>query len=82
MTRRSKQDAPLHCSFCGKTQHQVDCLVAGPHAFICNECIGICVSYLPMRSKLKAFATIVAPWRWRFGPKQDAAKPSASMASD
>ena len=28
----------LYCSFCGKSQHEVDKLVAGPSIFICNEC--------------------------------------------
>ena len=30
------------CSFCGKTQDQVRRLVAGPNAYICNECILLC----------------------------------------
>ena len=34
--------AVLYCSFCGKTQHEVNKLVAGPHVFICDECIGVC----------------------------------------
>lgn len=29
----------LHCSFCGKSQHDVRKLVAGPHVFICDECV-------------------------------------------
>lgn len=29
----------LHCSFCGKSQHEVRKLVAGPGVFICDECI-------------------------------------------
>ena len=32
----------LHCSFCGKSQHDVKALIAGPTVFICDECIGIC----------------------------------------
>ena len=28
----------LYCSFCGKSPHEVDKLVAGPKTFICNEC--------------------------------------------
>lgn len=33
----------LLCSFCGKSQHQVEKLIAGPRAvFICNECVGLC----------------------------------------
>ena len=34
--------AVLHCSFCGKSQHEVNKLVAGPHVFICDECIDVC----------------------------------------
>jgi ClpX C4-type zinc finger len=29
----------LFCSFCGKSQHEVHRLVAGPHVFICDECV-------------------------------------------
>ncbi|MFZ2029960.1 MAG: ClpX C4-type zinc finger protein [Vitreimonas sp.] len=32
----------LRCSFCGKSQHEIKKLVAGPHVFICNECIDLC----------------------------------------
>jgi ATP-dependent Clp protease ATP-binding subunit ClpX len=32
----------LRCSFCGKTQHEVKKLIAGPTVYICNECIDIC----------------------------------------
>ena len=32
----------LHCSFCGKSQHEVDRLIAGPNVFICNGCVGLC----------------------------------------
>jgi len=33
----------LHCSFCGKSQHAVEKLIAGPRGvFICNECVGLC----------------------------------------
>lgn len=30
----------LNCSFCGKSQHEVERLIAGPSVFICNECVG------------------------------------------
>jgi hypothetical protein len=33
---------PLYCSFCGKNQHEVNKLVAGPAVFICDECIELC----------------------------------------
>ncbi|MDR2260516.1 MAG: ATP-dependent Clp protease ATP-binding subunit ClpX [Azoarcus sp.] len=32
----------LYCSFCGKSQHEVRKLIAGPSVFICDECIGLC----------------------------------------
>lgn len=32
----------LHCSFCGKSQHQVEKLIAGPWIFVCNECVRLC----------------------------------------
>ncbi len=32
----------LYCSFCGKSQHQVRALIAGPTVFICDECVGLC----------------------------------------
>ncbi len=40
----SKKDKPgeLHCSFCGKSQRQVQKLIAGPSAYICDECITLC----------------------------------------
>jgi len=32
----------LYCSFCGKSQHEVRKLIAGPTAFICDECVDLC----------------------------------------
>ena len=32
----------LYCSFCGKSQHEVRKLIAGPTVFICDECVDIC----------------------------------------
>ncbi|MDQ6975430.1 MAG: ATP-dependent Clp protease ATP-binding subunit ClpX [Mariprofundaceae bacterium] len=37
-----KHDATLYCSFCGKTQHEVKKLIAGPSVFICDECVELC----------------------------------------
>src|SRR4026207_1551667 len=33
---------PLSCSFCGKSQHEVRKLIAGPTVFICDECVELC----------------------------------------
>jgi ATP-dependent Clp protease ATP-binding subunit ClpX len=40
-TKRKLPDA-LHCSFCGKSQHEVAKLVAGPTVFICDQCVAMC----------------------------------------
>ncbi len=32
----------LYCSFCGKSQHEVKKLIAGPSVFVCNECVALC----------------------------------------
>ena len=32
----------LYCSFCGKSQHEVTKLIAGPSVFICDECVSLC----------------------------------------
>ena len=31
-----------YCSFCGKSQFDVECLIAGPTVFICGECVALC----------------------------------------
>jgi ATP-dependent Clp protease ATP-binding subunit ClpX len=36
----------LHCSFCGKGQHEVRKLIAGPTVFICDECVGLCTDII------------------------------------
>ncbi|PYE35290.1 ATP-dependent Clp protease ATP-binding subunit ClpX [Idiomarina fontislapidosi] len=35
-------DKPLYCTFCGKSQHEVKKLIAGPSVFICDECVDLC----------------------------------------
>ncbi len=39
---QSGEEKPLYCSFCGKSQHEVKKLIAGPSVFICDECIDLC----------------------------------------
>jgi ATP-dependent Clp protease ATP-binding subunit ClpX len=38
----SSSEKNLYCSFCGKSQHEVKKLIAGPSVFICDECIDLC----------------------------------------
>ena len=33
----------LYCSFCGKSQHEIHKLIAGPTVYICDECVGLCM---------------------------------------
>jgi len=32
----------LYCSFCGKSQHEVRKLIAGPSVYVCDECVELC----------------------------------------
>ena len=41
-TDKGKGDRLLYCSFCGKSQHEVRKLIAGPSVFVCDECIELC----------------------------------------
>jgi ATP-dependent Clp protease ATP-binding subunit ClpX len=40
--KKSGSEKMLYCSFCGKSQHEVKKLIAGPSVFICDECIELC----------------------------------------
>ncbi len=42
----------LYCSFCGKSQHEVRKLIAGPTVFICDECINLCTDIIGEDNKL------------------------------
>lgn len=39
---RKEANKTLYCSFCGKSQHEVQKLIAGPSVYICNECVELC----------------------------------------
>lgn len=42
MSKQGGDEKLLYCSFCGKSQHEVKKLIAGPQVFICDECIDLC----------------------------------------
>jgi ATP-dependent Clp protease ATP-binding subunit ClpX len=41
----------LYCSFCGKSQHEVRKLIAGPTVFICDECVELCKDIIQEEKK-------------------------------
>tara|TARA_B100001121_G_scaffold8400_1_gene7011 strand:+ start:387 stop:1661 length:1275 start_codon:yes stop_codon:yes gene_type:complete len=41
----------LYCSFCGKSQHEVKKLIAGPTVFICDECVELCMDIIKEEAK-------------------------------
>ena len=41
-SRRTDDGKLLYCSFCGKSQHEVRKLIAGPSVFVCDECVELC----------------------------------------
>jgi ATP-dependent Clp protease ATP-binding subunit ClpX len=42
MATKAEGEKLLYCSFCGKSQHEVKKLIAGPSVFICDECVDLC----------------------------------------
>ncbi len=54
----------LYCSFCGKSQHEVRKLIAGPTVFICDECVELCMDIIREETKssgLKSSDGVPAP---------------------
>jgi ClpX C4-type zinc finger len=51
----------LRCSFCNKSQHDVQKLIAGPRVFICNECVEVCGDILAADAR----------WEQQSGQKAD-----------
>lgn len=49
--KKNDPKSTLHCSFCGKSQHEVKKLIAGPTVFICNECVELCVDIIKEETK-------------------------------
>jgi len=47
----------LYCSFCGKSQHEVRKLIAGPTVFICDECVELCMDIIREETKGSGFKT-------------------------
>ena len=54
MTKAASGDSKstLYCSFCGKSQHEVRKLIAGPTVFICDECVELCMDIIREETKI------------------------------
>jgi len=54
MTKAASGDSKstLYCSFCGKSQHEVRKLIAGPTVFICDECVELCMDIIREEQKV------------------------------
>jgi len=50
MTEKNNKNI-LYCSFCGKSQHEVRKLIAGPTVFICDECVELCMDIIREENK-------------------------------
>ncbi|MDR3393169.1 MAG: ATP-dependent Clp protease ATP-binding subunit ClpX [Sulfuriferula sp.] len=46
MSDKNSGEKLLYCSFCGKSQHEVRKLIAGPSVFICDECVELCTDII------------------------------------
>ena len=60
----SENKNTLYCSFCGKSQHEVRKLIAGPTVFICDECVELCMDIIREETKsagLKSSEGVPAP---------------------
>ncbi len=63
-TSGSDSKNTLYCSFCGKSQHEVRKLIAGPTVFICDECVELCMDIIREEHKsavVKSSAGVPAP---------------------
>jgi len=50
-TNSGDSKSTLYCSFCGKSQHEVRKLIAGPTVFICDECVELCMDIIREETK-------------------------------
>jgi ATP-dependent Clp protease ATP-binding subunit ClpX len=52
------KDKIFHCSFCGKSQHEVRKLIAGPSVYVCDECVSLCNDIINEESRDTNKATV------------------------
>lgn len=57
--------ARINCSFCQKTAAEVASMIAGPGVFICDECVGLCVEILKVKSDQPEDLPAMPSWQER-----------------
>ena len=81
MTKLSGTDSKstLYCSFCGKSQHEVRKLIAGPTVFICDECVELCNDIIREETKagIAGLTLVAAAELGRYGVTVNALAPAA-----
>jgi len=70
----------LYCSFCGKSQHSVAQLIAGPSVFICNECIDLCVDIVAAETGQKRNGSLSGEKKSAAGTKSQEPGPLPTLA--
>lgn len=87
--RKDSSGKLLHCSFCGKSQHEVRKLIAGPSVYICDECVDLCNDIICEETKdtspYRENSTLPTPYEIRnhlddYVISQDKAKKVLSVA--
>ena len=59
MAKSVGSEKTFHCSFCGKTQHEVRKLIVGPTVYICDECIELCAGIIAETPEKASFNAIL-----------------------
>jgi ATP-dependent Clp protease ATP-binding subunit ClpX len=57
MSNKPTEEKLMYCSFCGKSQHEVHKLIAGPSVFICDECVDLCNDIIREEAQAKVEQT-------------------------
>lgn len=58
---RSNPTSTLRCSFCNQAQDEVRKLIAGPHVYICDECVAVCADMIAQESERQQHADLPPP---------------------
>ncbi len=78
---KASQNEVLRCSFCNKSQRDVRKLIAGPLAYICNECVGICNKILD-EEKISTSKSLLVPAKRNFSAVEDEIAATKSLINE